>query len=193
MIVIWVPLIVLRLAVKTQNMCGPAKSICSCARLWPCCRLLWGSASIQYRLFSVCDSALMTSVWISQREMRFRVPAGLQQQQRRRALSGPIITVISLIATPVKMEVLKALSLLQEQRCSRGAVTAEVQLLTTDLLLHRQYWRGQKLFLLPPARMLCFHLCALVDWFVSRMTQKLLNRFARNLDGGWVSAQNRLH
>ena len=81
----------------------------------------------------------MTSVWISQREMRFRVPAGLQQQQRRRALSGPIITVISLIATPVKMEVLKALSLLQEQRCSRGAVTAEVQLLTTDLLLHRQY------------------------------------------------------
>lgn len=113
------------------------KLICSCARLGPCCLLLWGSASIQYRLFSVCDSVPMTSAWISQREMRFRVPAGLQQQQRHRALSGPIITVISLIATPVKMEVLKAVALQQEQRCSRGAVSAEVQPLTTDLLLHR--------------------------------------------------------
>lgn len=87
--------------------------------------------------YSVCDSVPMTSAWISQREMRFRVPAGLQQQQQHRALSGPIITVISLIATPVKMEVLKAVALQQEQRCSRGAVSAEVQPLTTDLLLRR--------------------------------------------------------
>ena len=32
-----------------------------------------------------------------------------------------------------------------------------------------------------------------VAWFFSRITQKLLNRFSQNLEGGWVSAQNRLH
>lgn len=32
-----------------------------------------------------------------------------------------------------------------------------------------------------------------VGWFVSRTTQKLWNRFASNLDGGWVISQNRPH
>ena len=30
-----------------------------------------------------------------------------------------------------------------------------------------------------------------VCWFVIIITQKLLNPFQQNLDGGWVSAQNR--
>ena len=37
------------------------------------------------------------------------------------------------------------------------------------------------------------HVHLLIGWFVSRIKQKLLNRFPRNLDGGWVSAQNRPH
>lgn len=30
-----------------------------------------------------------------------------------------------------------------------------------------------------------------VCWFVTKITKKLLSRFPRNFDGGWVSAQNR--
>ena len=37
----------------------------------------------------------------------------------------------------------------------------------------------------------CFHPCRFVGWFVSSITQTLLNRFPWNLKGGWVSAQNR--
>ena len=32
-----------------------------------------------------------------------------------------------------------------------------------------------------------------VGWFVDRITQKLLERFPPDLDGGWVLAQNRPH
>ena len=35
--------------------------------------------------------------------------------------------------------------------------------------------------------------CSLADCIVSRITQKLLNAFLRDLDGGWVSAMNRPH
>ena len=63
-------------------------------------------------------------------------------------------------------------------------------------------WRGQPLFYtlfsanieLKRSWRVCFHLCLFgvwLGWFVSRITQKLLNRFARNLDGGWVSTQKR--
>ena len=33
--------------------------------------------------------------------------------------------------------------------------------------------------------------CSLVGWFVSRIAQKLLNRYKQRLDGGWLTAQNR--
>lgn len=32
-----------------------------------------------------------------------------------------------------------------------------------------------------------------VGWFLNRITQKLQYKFVRNLDGGWVSAQNGLN
>ena len=37
----------------------------------------------------------------------------------------------------------------------------------------------------------CLHPRLFVCWFVSRITQQPLNGFPWNLDGGWVSAQNR--
>ena len=38
-----------------------------------------------------------------------------------------------------------------------------------------------------------FCLCPFASWFVNRITQKVLNRFPWNLDGGWVPVQNRPH
>ena len=47
--------------------------------------------------------------------------------------------------------------------------------------------------LLPPWSWLCFHLCPFVGLFVSGITQKnVLNVFPQNLDGGWLSDQNKL-
>lgn len=47
--------------------------------------------------------------------------------------------------------------------------------------------------LLPLSRRFCFNLCLLVGWFVTRITQNLLNRLPQNLDGGPVAVQNRAH
>lgn len=46
---------------------------------------------------------------------------------------------------------------------------------------------------LPPPREVVFHPCRFVGWFVGGLTQKVLKRFPWNLEGGWVSAQNRTH
>lgn len=61
-----------------------------------------------------------------------------------------------------------------------------------------KYWLAPHGFSIITSTMrLCFHPCLLagllVCWFVSRITQKLLNRFPPNLDGGRVSAQNGPH
>ena len=47
------------------------------------------------------------------------------------------------------------------------------------------------LLLSPPPRRLCLHPHHFLCWFVSRITQKALNRFPPDLDGGWVLVQNR--
>ena len=46
---------------------------------------------------------------------------------------------------------------------------------------------------IPFKPLLPLSVCWLVGWFVSRIKQKRQNGFPRNLDGGWVSAQNRSH
>lgn len=44
-----------------------------------------------------------------------------------------------------------------------------------------------------PSWVMFFYSCTFVCWLVTRIAQKLLNGFPRNLDEGWISAQNRPH
>jgi len=47
--------------------------------------------------------------------------------------------------------------------------------------------------LLPQPKRFCFHLCLFVCLFVSRITQKLLNQFSRNLAEMWRMGHRRKH
>ena len=78
---------------------------------------------------------------------------------------------------------------------SKDALHSSISAAQTDTQTNRSkevevFWTCDKQFLSPVS---VYVLVCWFGWFVCRITQEHLNRFPRNLDGGWFSAQNRPH